>query len=183
MATWYKDKKMTLFQTSMHANFVAAMDVFRKLPEKSIPAVEIQMNQIITLKYQMETIAGQKGYSQACKTSIPICKGECCKWHYPRRLTPMDFFIALFHMTQKQQTELSNIILRTDNNYCPILLKDGCFLSFEQRPVLCTNAYPCFNDRSYWDEKEKKLILFKTAFNSLEALLLNHHDIKNPLQQ
>ncbi len=45
-----------------------------------------------------------------------------------------------------------------------------CFLSFEQRPILCTNAYPCFNDKSYWTEKEKKNILFKKAIKALDAI-------------
>ncbi len=74
-------------------------------------------------------------------------------------------------MSEKQTAELSKLILNTKNNYCPILTETGCFFSFEQRPVLCTNAYPCFNDHSYWIEKEKKNILFKKAFKLLESRL------------
>ncbi len=61
------------------------------------------------------------------------------------------------------------IDLQQQKNQCPVLLKTGYFLSFEQRPVLCTNAYPCFNDRSYWIEKEKKNIQFKKAIDALDV--------------
>ncbi|MCP3871612.1 MAG: hypothetical protein GY699_00435 [Desulfobacteraceae bacterium] len=162
---------MNHFQTAMHENLMIAKNALQKLSEKKMPPVEAMIKEIISIKYQMETIADQKGYSKLCKSSILICKGECCKWQFPKNLTYLDFFISIFYMTQKQQAELSKLILNTKNSYCPILLKDGCSLSFEQRPVLCTNAYPCFNDRSYWNEKEKKNILFKKIFDSLEDLI------------
>jgi hypothetical protein len=130
----------------------------------------VLINKVVSLKQQMEALANQKGYSNACKTSIPTCKGECCKWHFPRNLNHIDFFIAIFNMSEVQQAEFSKIILNNNGNHCPVLLKNGCFLSFEQRPVLCTNAYPCFNERSYWKEKEKRNIQFKKVFDSLENL-------------
>jgi hypothetical protein len=158
---------MQHIQIAMHKNLMTAMDGLQKLSQKEIGAAELQVKEIISLKYQMETIAAQKRHSQACKASIPTCRGECCKWHFPRNLTHVDFFIAIFYMPKEQQAELAKLICNNNKNQCPVLLKTGCFLSFEQRPVLCTNAYPCFNDRSYWIEKEKKNIKFKKAIEKL----------------
>ena len=160
---------MQHIQIEMHKNLMIAMDGFQKLSQKEMGAAELQVKEIISLKYQMETIAAQKGYAQACKISIPICRGECCKWHFPRNLTHVDFFIAIFYMPEEQQAALATLIGNNKKNQCPVLLKTGCFLSFEQRPVLCTNAYPCFNDRSYWIEKEKKNIQFKKVIDALDA--------------
>ncbi len=157
--------------SKMYENLMIAMERFQKLPSKEVESAESQINEIIALKYQMEAIADQKGYSQACKASIPICNGDCCKWHFPKNLTYIDFFIAIFHMPDELQAGLAKLINSNTKNQCPVLLETGCFLSFEQRPVICTNAYPCFNDRSYWIEKEKKNILFQKAIDTLDAIV------------
>ncbi len=161
---------MTHFQTCMHENLIIAMNVRNTMSKESKQAAQVHVNEVISLKRQMESIADQRGFSKRCKTAIPICKGECCKWQFPKNLTHIDFFITIFNMPEEEQKTLSKIILQANTDYCPIVLKNGCFLSFEQRPVICTNAYPCFNDRSYWVEKEEKIILFKKAFDSLEEL-------------
>jgi len=158
---------MQHIQAVMHENLMAAIDVCQKLSQKRMEDAELKVKEIIALKYEMETIAAQKGYSQSCKASIPTCRGECCKWHFPRNLTHVDFFIAILFMPKEQRAALAKLICNNKNNQCPVLLKTGCFLSFEQRPVLCTNAYPCFNGRSYWIEKEKKNIQFKKAIDAL----------------
>ena len=137
---------MQHIQAVMHENLMIAINGYQKLSQKGREDSELQVKEIIALKYQMETIAAQKGYSQACKASIPTCRGECCKWHFPKNLTHVDFFIAILFMPEKQQAALAKLICNNKKNQCPVLLKTGCFLSFEQRPVLCTNAYPCFND-------------------------------------
>jgi len=161
--------EMKHIQAAMHENLMAAIDGCQKLSQKGMDDAELQVKEIIALKYQMETIAALKGYSQACKASIPTCRGECCKWHFPKNLTQIDFFIAILFMPEEQRTALAKLICSNKKNQCPVLLKTGCFLSFEQRPVLCTNAYPCFNDRSYWIEKEKKNIQFKKAIDALNV--------------
>jgi hypothetical protein len=160
---------MKHIQAAMHENLMAAIDGYQNLSKKGMGDAELQVKEIIALKYQMETIAAHKGYSQECKASIPICGGDCCKWHFPRDLTHVDFFIAILFMPEEQQAALAKLICSNKKNQCPVLLKTGCFLSFEQRPVLCTNAYPCFNDRSYWIEKEKKNIQFKKAIDALDV--------------
>ncbi len=159
-------------QSKMYKNLLIAMDQKRKLTSKAMDIAESQIREVSTLKHEMETIAVQRGYSQACRKSIPVCKGECCKWHFPKYLNHIDFFIAIFHMAETQQKKLADQIFNTQKAHCPMLLKTGCFLSFEKRPILCTNAYPCFNDRSYWVEKEKKNILFNKTIKGLEDILI-----------
>ncbi len=157
-------------QAKMHKNLLIAMDGFKNFAQKEMDIAASHIKKIQSLKYQMEAIATQIGYSQACKASIPICKGDCCKWHFPKHLNHIDFFIAIFHMSEYQQEKFAQLIFNNEKNQCPVLLKTGCFLSFEQRPVLCTNAYPCFADRSYWIEKEKKNILFKKSISFISEL-------------
>lgn len=158
-------------QTDMYKSCMIAIDRINRLSHDQKNLADFQIKRIISLKYQMETIATQKGYSIACTSSIPICKGDCCKWHFPKNLNYLDFFISIFFMPADQVEKFTKLIFNNSRNQCPILLKSGCFLSFEQRPITCTNAYPCFADRSYWVEKEKKNVLFKKAIDELETII------------
>lgn len=156
---------------SMYNSCIKAIDRYNSLSHDQMDNAEYQIKKIISLKDQLESIAAQKGYSNACTSSIPICKGDCCKYHFPKNLNYLDFFIAIFYMNTDEVEKFANLILNNKKNQCPILLETGCYLSFEQRPVACTNAYPCFADRSYWLEKEKKNILFKKAIDELETIM------------
>ncbi len=164
---------MNHFQTTMHENLILAMDGLKTMTQETRQAAQKYVNEVISIKHQMESIAKQRGHSKRCMTAIPICNGECCKFQFPKNLTHIDFFITIFNMSDEEQDALSNTILQANNDYCPILIQNGCFLSFEQRPVICTNAYPCFNDRLYWNEKEAKSNLFKNSFDSIDDLLPN----------
>jgi len=97
---------MNRFQTDMHNNLRFALDAFQGLSDKSKKDLDTWVKEIISLKHQMETLADQRGYSLNCKRSIPICKGECCKWQYPKNLTHVDFIIAIFHMGEEQRAFL-----------------------------------------------------------------------------
>ena len=81
-------------------------------------------------------------------------------------------------MTTDQVEKFLKLIFNNKKNQCPILLKSGCFLSFEQRPIICTNAYPCFADRSYWVEKEKVNVFFKKAIDELETIIMREINCK-----
>jgi hypothetical protein len=157
-------------RSDMYKNLIKATVRMNSLSSENKKIAGSHIKTIMTLKNEMEAFADQKGYAKACRRSIPHCRGECCKWHFPKNLNHIDFFIAIFHMTPAQQQSLVHLILSNSNEYCPILLKTGCFLSFEQRPVTCTNAYPCFNNREYWIEKEKKNLLFFKEMNKLQEL-------------
>ncbi len=162
---------MNTYQAAMLQNFKLAEEAFNHLSSVKKTTAQKMIHEIVSIKFKLNRIAEQKGYSKVCKQSIPVCKGECCKWQYPKNLTCIDFFISLFNLSEKQKTDLSNRLEKPETDYCPMLLKNGCYFSFEHRPISCTNAYPCFNDRSYWNEKEKHMISFSRIFKSIEDLL------------
>jgi len=70
----------------------------------------------------------------------------------------IDFFIIICGLSQKEQTRLTDQILDLNNNIyqCPLLIKNGCFLEFNSRPAVCTNAYPCFAGQLYREFLENK---------------------------
>ncbi|GBC60259.1 hypothetical protein DENIS_1210 [Desulfonema ishimotonii] len=162
---------MEQIRQAMHKNLIIAMEAFQIMAEKERQAVEKIIREILAVKYHMENLAADRGYSQACRDAIPTCRGECCKWHFPENLTYVDFFIAIYNMPVEKQNELSELILDNRRHQCPVLMKNGCFFSFEQRPVACTNAYPCFNDRSYWEEKEAQSVLIRKAFRAVSEIV------------
>ena len=152
---------MKHIQAAMHENLMAAIDGYQNLSKKGMGDAELQVKEIIVLKYQMETIADQKGYSQACKASIPKCRGECCKWHFPKNLNRLDLFITLCSITVAEQNALADQLALNNGKYqCPVLRKNGCLLSFDNRPLSCSNAYPCFAGASYHEflKKQRKKI-------------------------
>lgn len=135
--------------------------------------VESAIAEILNIKNRMEKLAIQMGYSQACKQGIPVCRGECCIYHYPKDLTSVDFFIAIYTMSDNRQQVLLNLVLQYKGHGCPMLLETGCFFSFEQRPVICTNAYPCFAGRVYWEKKEAESVRIKKIFEILSPIVLS----------
>jgi hypothetical protein len=162
---------MGQIEAAMQKNLSVALDVWRNLSEKDRQLAEKIMGTIVALKTQLEKIAAERGHSQACKESIATCRGVCCKWHFPNDLKPIDLFLALRGMPAESQRNLSNLIAQNQKHQCPVLQNEGCFFSFEQRPVSCTNAYPCFNDHAYWAKKEAANALFKKAFADLAGVI------------
>ena len=67
---------------AMHRSLMIAIDALRKLSREEMSAAEMRIKEILSLKYEMEDIADRKGYSQACKTSIPICRELAAKGNF-----------------------------------------------------------------------------------------------------
>lgn len=105
------------------------------------------------IKQEMATLAGRLGFSRACRNAIPVCGGECCRWHFPKHLTAVDFFLSLHHLSPTRRRALAaQLRPRGMIRYqCPLLTETGCFFSFAARPMTCTAAYPCFATQDYWD--------------------------------
>jgi hypothetical protein len=61
--------------------------------------------------------------------------------------------------------------LRAKKKYqCPVLQENGCLLSFDNRPLACSNAYPCFSGELYYNYLErhrKKIDAQYTLLNKL----------------
>jgi hypothetical protein len=128
---------------------------------------------IARLKYEIEARAAVLGYDRLCAGHIPVCKGECCKWHYPRHLDVMDFFLALTTLAESRRKELLLWLSesRSGAGRCPLLTDTGCFFDFEERPIVCTAAYPCFNSTSYWAFQASKTRSIRELKMALEQVL------------
>jgi len=112
---------------------------------------------IAAIKSKIEDRARALGYAEKCRRSIAVCAGECCRWHFPKHLSRVDFFAAVFTLPAADRAALTSQVRRTgDRVYqCPLLLSDGCIFSFENRPTVCTAAYPCLAGSGYWEYKER----------------------------
>ena len=95
--------------------------------------------------------AGRLGYDRRCRRSIPVCRGECCDWHFPRKLTAADFVVMLWEMPRGQVHALEKRILAAGGvkMQCGLRASGGCIMSFERRPLICASAYPCFANSAY----------------------------------
>ncbi len=116
---------------------------------------------ISRMRHRLYQKAHELGYPAACAKSIPDCKGECCKWHFPANLDSVDLFICISSLSlEKRKSLQSRLALDADHYQCPFLDPYGCIFSFDSRPVACSNAWPCFMSDSYHSfmEKERKEI-------------------------
>jgi len=170
-------QKMEMKQIRCHMskNLNRALNVWGSLDENRRDMVREKVQAWNSIKSEIDQKARDLGYSCACMESIPMCKGECCKRHFPVEFDPTDFLMTISGLSQKDRESLLNqIMVSGDNKYkCPILLENGCFLSFETRPMACTNAFPCFMEREYWEYKEIKKNQAKAIYKSIGTLFEN----------
>ncbi len=141
--------------------------------EKMEPAAVDTAAQLIfdlgAIKRQIEDRAESCGYSKRCREAIAVCRGECCRWHFPKTINRVDFFIAVFHLAADATSALVEQVRPTDDRpyQCPLLRKDGCIFAFESRPVVCTSAFPCLAGTDYWRYKER----FRKDIDAIRAAL------------
>ncbi len=128
----------------------AAICICNHLNEKDRAKALWAVNEINHIRHQIYEKALGFGYVKQCIDSIPVCKGECCKWHFPKNLSRLDLFITICSITVAEQTALADQLALNNGKYqCPVLRKNGCLLSFDSRPLACSNAYPCFAGESF----------------------------------
>jgi len=134
-----------------------AIYLYHQLNENDRSKALKAVNEINRIRHQIYKKAMRFGYVKKCKDSISICKGGCCKWHFPKNLSYLDMFIIVCRISAEEQKALKDQIAFDNGKYqCPILREDGCSLSFDSRPVVCSNAYPCFAGDSFYDFLSKK---------------------------
>ncbi|MGE0086952.1 MAG: hypothetical protein AB7S75_21315 [Desulfococcaceae bacterium] len=126
---------------------------------------------ISRIRHSLYQKAEQMGYAAACAKSIPDCRGECCKWHFPANLDCIDLFICIFPLSPEKHKALQERLSLDDNRYqCPFLNPDGCIFSFDSRPLVCAIAWPCFMSDSYHAFMEKELKKIKEYYRILKDL-------------
>jgi len=135
----------------------AAISIYNQLNENDMAYALKAVNKINGIRYQVYEKAAELGYVKKCITSIPVCKGECCKWHFPKNLGFPDLFIMVYGTSSKELTALEDQIIFDNGKYqCPVLRENGCLLSFDSRPLACSNAYPCFSGELYHNYLQRK---------------------------
>jgi len=139
----------------------AAICEYNQLNENDRGKALKAINEINRIRHQIYAKAMRFGYVKKCRDSIPVCKGECCKWHFPKNLSYLDLFIIVCSISTEEQKALKDQIAFDNGKYqCPILRENGCLLPFDIRPLACSNAYPCFAGGSFYDflSKQRKEI-------------------------
>ena len=161
-------------QVRIRHNYTTALTSWERFSKDQRRIVQKLAADLYAIKKETEQTAIALGYSYACRTSIEICRGECCRWHFPKTFNEADFLAIIGSLTQTERDDLSHRILGSDSQsgQCALLMPDGCFLSFRSRPMVCTNAYPCFAGRAYWEIKEAGNRRAKPFFKELNDLIL-----------
>ncbi|MBW1849422.1 MAG: hypothetical protein JRJ27_20375 [Deltaproteobacteria bacterium] len=161
-------------QVRIRHNYTTALTSWERFSKDQRRIVQKLAADLYAIKKETEQTAIALGYSHACRTSIEICRGECCRWHFPKTFNEGDFLAIIGSLTEAERDDLSHRILGSDSQsgQCILLMPDGCFLSFRSRPMVCTNAYPCFASRAYWEIKEAGNHRSKPFFKDLSNLIL-----------
>ena len=160
-------------QGRMYQSMKEALYACEELYPQSRKKVLQRVEEVQSIKYEIGDRAEKLGYDKACRDAIPVCRGECCRWHFPQNIRTVDFFLALLRLSRKGRSSLVRKLQDTENEsyQCPLLCEDGCFFSFNERPIVCTNAYPCFAERKYWELIETKRKRIENLYFSMEKLL------------
>ena len=151
----------------------AAMHAWASFTDAERAAAVRAINQLQTIRREIAERASQLGYDKLCRRSIPSCEGECCTLLFPRRISNVDFFVACHGMSIEEGESLSRKLEQREDrgNRCPLLAVDGCLLTFEQRPISCANAYPCFASHSYWEFLQEKRPETEAIYAQLKSML------------
>lgn len=157
---------------AMSRELVMALRVCENLGSADAAEAEQLIAQLGAIKRHVEDRAASLGYSERCREAIAVCGGECCRWHFPKTINRIDFFLAVFGMTDTEKEAVVKQVQPTDDQayHCPLLCEDGCIFSFANRPVVCTSAFPCMAGSDYWQYKEsfrKEIDNFRAALDRL----------------
>jgi len=156
-----RSKVMRDYRKLLCGELKAAIYIYKRLDEKDRTRALGAINEVNHIRHQIYEKAQRLGYAQQCIDSIPVCKGSCCKWHFPKSLGLLELFITVCSISIEAQAALARQLALNSGKYqCPVLRNSGCLLSFDSRPLVCSNAYPCFAGASYHEflKKQQKKI-------------------------
>jgi len=152
---WFKAKRHD--QKYLRKALNTATSLYHQLHENDRARALKAVNRINSIRHQLHEKATELGYVQKCIESMPVCKGLCCKWHFPKNLNCLDLFVTVCSISSREQKALEAQIASDNGRYeCPVLGENGCVLPFHSRPLACSNAYPCFLGDSYYEFLTKK---------------------------
>ena len=153
----------------MSRDLAAALRACGEMDSRAATEARGLISDLRAIKQKIEVRAATLGYSERCRESIATCRGECCRWHFPKSLSVVDFLVAVFTLAPDERKALVKQVEAASNRsyQCPLLRKDGCIFVFENRPVVCTSAFPCLAESAYWHYKET----FREEIDKLRAAL------------
>jgi len=153
----------------MAVELETALRALAKMDKQAASEAGDLIHRMAVIKNKIEARARALGYAEKCRQAIAVCTGECCRWHFPKRLSRVDFFAAAYNLPVPARAALTEQVQKADERIyqCPLLRHDGCFFSFENRPAVCTVAYPCLAGSNYWEYKER----FREELNRLRKTL------------
>ena len=154
---------------------IQALTVKRSMTSDDIAGAKSLINKILKVKFEIEAFAETFGYPDRCRNSIADCRGNCCRWHFPKHLDEVDFFLSIWELAPPNCQNLLNLFKSKPPNfyYCPMLQTDGCFFSFKERPIQCTIAYPCFAQKNYRNYASQQMAVLDQLKNDLKEILYN----------
>lgn len=160
------------YQKYLHTQLNTAIRLYHQLGDKHRALALEAVNKLNRIRRQLYEKALELGYVAKCKDSIIVCKGECCKWHFPKNLNCRDLFVMVCSVSADKQSILADQMTFNNEKYqCPLLLENGCLLPFDSRPLVCSNAYPCFSKDLYHKFLEKQKKRIDVQYRFLDNLL------------
>ena len=160
---------MAKIREAMTRELDMALLALEKMEPSAVDAAAQLISDLGSIKQQIEGRAESHGYSKRCREAIAVCRGECCRWHFPKTINRIDFLIAVFGMTDTEKEAVVKQVQPVGGQAyrCPLLREDGCNFSFANRPVVCTSAFPCMAGSDYWQYKEG----FREDIDAIRAAL------------
>ena len=160
---------ITDIRRAMSGELATALRVCKDMGPADTAEAEQLIAALGAIKRHVEDRAALRGYSERCRQAIVVCRGECCRWHFPKTINRIDFFIAIFGMTDTEKEAVVKQVQPVGGQAyrCPLLREDGCNFSFANRPVVCTSAFPCMAGSDYWQYKEG----FREDIDAIRAAL------------
>ena len=145
-------KNSAAYREYLREEMEAAIRIRAGLDEDDRKKALSAVDAIGRVRERVDRFAKSSGYAAGCADYISECKGFCCRWHYPEKLDRRDMFVAVC-TAGRETIERLRQYLTTEKGprQCPMLRPDGCALPFESRPLVCSNAYPCFAGQKYHD--------------------------------
>ncbi len=166
-------RAMREIRRNMYESLDKASNVDARLRGKDRIDVLEKVDEIRSIRYHVAGRAQELGYARLCRESIPVCNGECCRWHFPKGLDYVDFLVVICGLGGEERKSLARQITASEKReyQCPVLGENGCSLSFENRPIVCATAYPCFVGPSYWSFLAEKRKRIGTLYVELKRIL------------
>ncbi|MBW1842561.1 MAG: hypothetical protein JRI75_12340 [Deltaproteobacteria bacterium] len=174
-------KAMTDYRKLMAGALKAAIRTYNQFNEEEKARAFGAVSEVNRIRHEIYEKASDLGYVERCMDSIPVCKGECCKWHFPKKLDVPELVITVCGTTVAEQTALADQLAVNNGKYqCPVLRKSGCLLSFHNRPLVCANAYPCFAGAPYHEFLKKQRKKINVQYVSIKEILHSYMDLGAP---